>query len=137
MLNRFITDAFRQEKAVDIIKDILSEKIPEYTWDDNSFDDNEFIVENIAFEDKPIIEIIEYLAELIGFDFWVTSDGEGLIKFHCKIRKSTESDYVLQRGVNLKTLVFIEDKSQMANRVIVEGDKREFAKTQKFTGNGA
>src|SRR3989344_1931842 len=26
MLNRFITDAFRQEKAVDIIKDILAEK---------------------------------------------------------------------------------------------------------------
>ncbi len=136
MLNRFITDAFAQEKAVDIIKDILSEKIPEYTWDIDSFDDNDFIVEKIAFEDKPIIEIIEYLAELIGFDFWVTSDGEGLIKFHCKIRKSIESDFVLQRGVNLKTLVFIEDKSQMANRVIVEGDKREFAKTQRFTGNG-
>ncbi|GEM_PF-4919608 len=135
MLNRFITDAFKDEKATDIIKDILAEKIPEYYWDTSSFDENDFVVENIAFEDKPIIEIIEYLAELIGFDFWI-SNNDDIIKFNCKIRKSIESDFVLQRGVNLKTLIFIEDKSQMANRVIVEGDVREFAKTQRFTGTG-
>ncbi|RLE39480.1 hypothetical protein DRJ17_00840 [Candidatus Woesearchaeota archaeon] len=136
MLDRFITDAFENIKAVDIIKDILSEKIPEYVWDADSFDDHEFIVEKIAFEDKPIIEIIEYLAELIGFDFWVESDGNGTIKFFCKVRKSIESDFVLERGKNLKSLIFIEDKSQMFNRVIVEGDKREFSTKEDFTGDG-
>lgn len=136
MFDRFITDAFENEKAVDIIKDVLMEKIPEYSWDIDSFDDHEFIVEKIAFEDKPIIEIIEYLCELIGFDFWVESDGQGNIKFFCKLRKSTESDFVLERGKNLKTLIFIEDKSQMFNRVIVEGDKREFSTNELFNGDG-
>lgn len=137
MFDRFITDAFENEKAVDIIKDILSEKIPEYSWDVDSFDDHEFIVEKIAFEDKPIIEIIEYLCDLIGFDFWVESNGEGIIKFFCKLRKSNESNFVLERGKNLKSLIFIEDKSQMFNRVIVEGDKREFSTRELFNGDGS
>jgi hypothetical protein len=137
MLDRFITDAFENVKAVDIIKDILTEKIPEYTWDAQSFDDNEFVVDKIAFEDKPIIEIIEYLTELIGFNFWVESDGQGTVKFFCKVRKSIESNFVLERGKNLKSLIFIEDKSQMFNRVIVEGDKREFSTKESFTGDGA
>jgi hypothetical protein len=136
MLDRFITDAFENEKAVDIIKDILQEKIPEYSWDVDSFDDNDFIVEKIAFEDKPIIEIIEYLCELIGFDFWIETDGLGTIKFFCKIRKSKESSFVLERGKNLKGLIYIEDKSQMFNRVIVEGDKREFSTKENFNGDG-
>jgi hypothetical protein len=136
MLDRFITDAFENEKAVDIIKDILQEKIPEYTWDDESFDDNDFVVEKIAFEDKTIIEIIEYICNLIGFNFWIESDGLGTIKFFCKVRKSNDSDFVLERGKNLKGLIYIEDKSQMFNRVIVEGDKREFSTNENFNGDG-
>jgi hypothetical protein len=136
MLNRVGTFAFADTKAVDMIKHVLSVKIPEYTWTDDTFDDHDYIVENIAFEDKPIQEIIEYLANLIGADFWVTSDGEGNITFHCKQRNSIENDFVLERGVNLKGLVFIEDKSQMANRVIVQGDQKEFSTQQNFIGDG-
>ncbi|MCF7859173.1 MAG: hypothetical protein K9N07_07610 [Candidatus Cloacimonetes bacterium] len=136
MLNRVATFAFSNTKAIDIIKHVLSIKIPEYSWTDDTFDDHEFIVDSIAFEDKPIHEIIDYFANLIGADFWVTSDGEGNIIFHCKQRNSIESDFVLERGVNLKGLIFIEDKSQMANRVIVQGDQKEFSTQQNFLGTG-
>ncbi len=137
MLDRFITGAFIQTKAVDIIKDIIQDQIPEYTFDENSFDDHEFIVENYAFEDKPISDVIEYLTDLIGFNFWVESDGANEIKFFCKLRKSVNSNFVLERGKNLKNLIFIEDKSQMFNRVIIEGDKREFNTEEGFLGDGS
>jgi len=140
IFDNLATNAFENKDVVDIVRLLLDEHFPQFAYDLTTIPDQtvgqEVILDNYAFEDKVIFEIFEYLAQLIGRDFWVESDPDSDIRtFFFKVKQFDPTvKETFEVGVNLSGLVAIEDKNQMWNHIVVEGDRRQFETFQDLVG---
>jgi hypothetical protein len=139
LLDRLITDAWTNTKAVDILKGILNEWFADdLQWDITTIEDDDFVIPDYAYEEKNAMEVIEYLAELVQKDFWIEPDtAGGKPVFYLKTRAYDETvKETLTAGQNISSLVAIEDRQNMWNDIILAGDARQFQTQESFIASG-
>jgi len=129
---REFTEIYLDKTDVFIIKALIDKYCTELNYDSSSIPDSDTVtIDEFQYEDKYLITGFEELCERADKDLW--TEGK---KVYYKKRASVDSGYTIQRGVNAKSIVIIQDEHLMCNKVIVVGARRLFHTLEHFNGPG-
>lgn len=128
---------YEGENAHDIIVDLVSHFSGPGITTDNVEDDEDAVIEYIAFNNIPVSEAIQQVADIFNKDWYVDPDGD--IHFFSKFSESAPFNLNDTGGKYIfDSLEVIEDYTQIKNSILIQGGKElsTLDETEKFIADG-